>query len=189
MLPAMNTTVSRARASLASLAAVVTLLAACGGGPAECRVIPFAADARAQARSARDALSFEPVAPCSTRSDLEVVRVLAGNTATLPAEPRITYIVERRGDRAFTLAATRAELPFSAIPRNTEHLRAGAGEVTAAGFAGTATGGDEIAYLRWRIDGVTYELAATLHPWLTPSDVQTIAAVMIERTVLDQGSR
>lgn len=183
MLVAMDATVSHARSALTLLAAAAALLlAACSGSPATCSPIPLAVEAEEQQAAARAALTFEPVPPCSVRSDLEVVRVLEGSVPAQPPEPRISYIVDRRGERAFTLSETRAELPFRAIPPNTEHLRAGAGEVTAAGFAGTASGGDEIAYLRWRIDGVTYELAATLYPWLTPSDVQTIAAALIDRT-------
>jgi len=185
MLAAMNTTSSNARAALTLLAVTAALLvAACGGAPAACSPIPFPAEVEDQQAAAREALTFEPVPPCSVRSDLAVVRVLKGITAARPPEPRISYIVERRGERAFTLSATRAELPFRAIPRNTEHLRAGAGKVTAAGFAGTASGGDEIAYLRWRIDGVTYELAATLQPWLRPADLQTIAVALIDRSGL-----
>ena len=76
-------------------------------------------------------------------------------------QPRVSFVAERRGERGFILSATPAEVPFSAIPQGTHRLVAGADAVTAAGFAGPSGSGEEIAYLRWRIDGISYELAAT----------------------------
>lgn len=157
-------------------------LIGCGTSTAVCASIPFASAAAEDYAAETASLAFEPPVPCAYRSDLKVARVLGGVAAAIPPEPRISFVVERRTERAFVLSATRAELPFRAIPRNAEHLRAGAGPVTAAGFAGPSGGGDDIAYLRWRTEGVTYELAATLHPWLTRADVQAITAAMIART-------
>ena len=50
-----------------------------------------------------------------------------------------------------------------------------------AGFAGPSGSGPDLAYLRWRLGGVTFELAATLSHWLTEPDVQAIAEALISR--------
>ena len=102
----------------------------------------------------------------------------------LPADPplpRINFIVERRGERAFILSQTRALLPFTQIPQGTHRLRVAAGDAVADGFAGPSGSGPEIAYLRWRTAGVTFELAADLHPWQTERDLQAVAAALMER--------
>ena len=70
-------------------------------------------------------------------------------------------------------------MPFSAIPQGTHRLRAAGAGVTASGFAGPSGSGVDLAYLRWRTSGVTFELAATLHPWLTERDVRAIAEALI----------
>ena len=51
-----------------------------------------------------------------------------------------------------------------------------------SGFAGPAGTGDDIAYLRWRSDDVTYELHAALRPWLTEQDIVSLAVALIEST-------
>lgn len=79
------------------------------------------------------------------------------------------------------LSQTRALVPYTAIPRSTHRLQSSADGVTAAGFAGPSGSGTDIAYLRWRADGVTFELAATLGPWLTERDVVAIAEALIAR--------
>lgn len=95
-------------------------------------------------------------------------------------QPRIGFIVSRSGERTFILSETRAELPFTAIPQSTHRLNTTVSGVTASGFAGAAGTGEDIAYLRWRVGGVTYELSATLRPWLSERDVQTLAGALIE---------
>ena len=82
---------------------------------------------------------------------------------------------------AFVLSQTEAPVPFRAIPLGSHWLRVDAGGLLAEGFAGPAGTGDDIAYLRWRRGGVTFELAATLRPWLTERDVQDLAAGLMLR--------
>ena len=96
-------------------------------------------------------------------------------------EPRISFTVARGDEHAYTLSQTRAELPFRAIPQGTHHLEAHAGGQVATGFAGPGGSGVDLAYLRWRRLGVTYELAATLRPWLDEEDVQALAVALMER--------
>ena len=95
--------------------------------------------------------------------------------------PRVNFVVGRSGERAFIFSQTRALLPFSQIPQSTHRLRASAAGVSADGFAGPAGTGEDIAYLRWRSGGVTFELSATLRPWLSESDVRTLAEGLMGR--------
>ena len=174
---------------LVGLLIVAALAAACGGSAdGECVPVEFTSDASAELPAARDALTFEPVLPCALRTDFEVTSVLASTAAALPPEARISFVVDRRAERAFVLSETRAELPFTAIPRNTHQFRARSGDLVAAGFAGPSTSGEEIAYLRWRAGGVTYELAATLATWLREEDVQAIAAALMAASADKGGS-
>lgn len=101
---------------------------------------------------------------------------------TLPGEPpevRVSFVVTRDGDDVFILSETRALQPFSAIPQGTHRLQAAALGVVATGFAGPSGSGTEIVYLRWRVEGVTFEFAGTLSPWLREREVQTIAESLI----------
>jgi hypothetical protein len=91
----------------------------------------------------------------------------------------VSFVVTRDGDDVFILSETRAAQPFSAIPQGTHRLQAMALGVVATGFAGPSGSGTEIVYLRWRVEGVTFELAGTLSPWLRERDVQTIAEALI----------
>jgi hypothetical protein len=99
------------------------------------------------------------------------------------AQPRVTFIVKRGGDVAFTLSETRARMPFTAIPQGTRRVTVEREDVLAEGFTGPSGSGSEISYLRWRIGEVTYELSATLEHWQTLADVQFVAGAMIERAV------
>jgi hypothetical protein len=94
---------------------------------------------------------------------------------------RISFIVERSGERAYVLSETRVLVASTQIPQSTHRLRVTAGEVIAEGFAGPSGSGGEMAYLRWRIDDVTYELDATLGRALDEADVRRIAIALMLR--------
>jgi len=113
------------------------------------------------------------------------VRVLIAPFPATPPTQRISFVVEQRGERAFILSATTAQVPFTAIPQGTSRLRASGDGVVADGFFGPSGGGDEIAYLRWRVAGVTYELFAVLSASLTHRDVQAITIAMIDAGFTD----
>jgi hypothetical protein len=103
---------------------------------------------------------------------------------TLPGSPpqqRLNFVVKHGGREAFVLSQTRAAIPFSAIPQGSRRIRVTAGRGVADGFAGPSGSGADILYLRWRLDGVTHELAATLASWLTESEVRAIAAALMEQ--------
>lgn len=170
---------SRASALVRFVIVVGTIAFACGRQPSTCEPLTFSPLATAQYAEIRTTLEFAPTLPCSFRSDIEVVRVFDSVVPSGSPQQRLSFVAERRGTRGFVLSATPAEVPFTAIPQGTHRLRTVRADVTAAGFAGPSGGGEEIAYLRWRIEGVTYELAATLQPWLTEDDVQAIAGALI----------
>jgi hypothetical protein len=88
-------------------------------------------------------------------------------------------MVTRDRQRAFLFSQTTARLPFTQIPQGTHRLSVLGAGIVADGFAGPAGTGDEIAYLRWRRDDVTFELSATLRPWLTEQDIRRLAETMI----------
>ncbi|MYD65702.1 MAG: hypothetical protein F4X26_06970 [Chloroflexi bacterium] len=120
--------------------------------------------------------------PCAYEPELEVGNVFAD---ALPEEgrqhPRVNFSVHREGEHGFLLSQTEATVPFLAIPLGSHRLQVEVDGRHAEGFAGPSGAGVDIAYLRWRRDGVTFELAATLRPWLTERDVQEIAAGMMAR--------
>ncbi len=157
------------------------LVAACAGGRSrgEISLSPAAATSVAEIRGTA---GFPLVAPWACDSRLLVTAVFQD---AIPEEgallPRVNFVVDRDGERGFILSQTRALLPFSQIPQSTHRLRASAGGVSADGFAGPAGTGEDIAYLRWRSGGVTFELSATLRPWLSESDVRTLAEGLMGR--------
>jgi hypothetical protein len=110
------------------------------------------------------------------------VRVLVNIVPAGDPQPRLSFVAQRRGERAFTFSITAADLPFTAIPQGTHRLRTTAAGVVASGFAGPSGGGDQIAYLRWQLLGLTYELDATLAPWLSEVDLTAISLALIEQT-------
>lgn len=165
--------------------------AGCSGTPATCSAIPLAADAERELANVAADLDFEPLPPCAFRSSFTVRRVFVDTLPGDPPEVRVSFVVTRAGDDVFILSETRAAQPFSAIPQGTHRVRAMALGVGATGFAGPSGSGAEIVYLRWRVAGVTFELAGTLSPWLTERDVQAIAEALIAQaqspTPLGQG--
>jgi hypothetical protein len=155
---------------------------ACGGAaPRECTPLPLTPAAAEEYRELGANLPFDPILPCSHRSDVEVVRVLLNIVPAGDPQPRLSFVAQRRGERAFTFSITAADLPFTAIPQGTHRLRTTAAGVVASGFAGSSGGGDQIAYLRWQLLGLTYELDATLAPWLSETNLTAIARALIER--------
>jgi hypothetical protein len=98
-----------------------------------------------------------------------------------PPEPRIHFVVSRDQQDAFVLSQTRAVVPFSAVPQGSERIRVTAGRGVAEGFVGPSGTGKDIVYLRWRLNDVTREFAATLGPSLTESEVRAIAAALMEQ--------
>jgi len=163
--------------TVVSLLLAVALLAACNGSTSlTCDALPLDDDRATQLRAASNAVDFEPQLPCSYRDDFEVTRVFDDSVG---ADPRINFLVSREGERIFIFSQTRGEVPFRAIPRSTHNIAITSGDVTAAGFAGPSQAGDDLAYLRWRVDGITYELAATLTPWFDEADTLDTAGALI----------
>jgi hypothetical protein len=126
-------------------------------------------------------LDFSPQRPCAFDVALSVTSVFVDTLPGSPPQPRINFVVTRGGEAAFVLSETRALVPFSAIPQGSRRIRVAAGRGVADGFAGPSGSGTDIAYLRWRLDDVTYELDATLRSWLTEADVRALAAGLMER--------
>ena len=163
------------------LVAAAAASAACGArGPcAEIELSPEAARSLAEIERAS---AFPVERPCAYEPEFTVGRV---SEDRLPEQgqhyPRVNFSVHREGEHAFVLSQTEARVPFRAIPLGSHWLRVGAGGQLAEGFAGPAGTGNDIAYLRWRRGGVTFELAATLRPWLTERDVQDLAAGLMLR--------
>jgi len=131
------------------------------------------------AASAR--LDFPPQRPCAFDVALSVSSVFVDMLPGSPPQPRINFVVTRDSEGAFVLSQTRAPALFSAIPQGSRRIRVNAGRGVADGFIGPSGSGVEIAYLRWRLDDVTYELDATLRSWLTEEDVRAIAAALMVR--------
>ncbi|MEZ4503743.1 MAG: hypothetical protein R3C39_14055 [Dehalococcoidia bacterium] len=131
-------------------------------------------------------LDFAPTLPCTFSSNARVTAVyldtLPGSQPGDPSGPRISLEVTRAGARLYLLSQTRIEVRSSAIPLSSHPLRAtleADPPIEAAGFAGPAGTGDEIAYLRWRRDGITTELLATLSPTFTEDDVVRVARALM----------
>jgi len=176
---------SRQLRLVASLLLLAVLAAACNSQPATCDELPLTAETTEQLATASTAVGFAPQLPCAYRNDLEVTRIFDDSVGS---SPRINFQIERRGERIFILSQTRGEVPFRAIPRSTHNIAITANTIsgdpiTASGFAGPTAGevggGDAIAYLRWRTNGITYELAAILTPWFDEPDALPTAAALI----------
>lgn len=165
------------------LCALFTL--ACSSQSTTCDELPLSPETSEQLATASTAVDFAPQLPCAYRNDLEVARVFDNRVG---AAPRINFLVERRDERVYIFSQTQGEVPFLAIPRSTHNIAitattAAGDQVTASGFAGpTASevgGGDNIAYLRWRTNGITHELATILTPWFDEQDTLNTAASLI----------
>ena len=161
--------------------ALAILASSCAGSPT-CSAVPVTQAAQSQLAAAREQIDFALIEPCTFGARLRVERVFVDTLPGEPVEPRVTFIVESNGERAFIFSETRAMLPFSAIPQGTQRLTVRRAGVTARGFAGPSGDGGEISYQRWRIGGVTFELFAALESWQTLRDVELLAAALIERS-------
>ena len=168
-----------------TLLAAAALALACNSQPATCDELPLTPETTEQLATASTAVDFAPQLPCAYRNDLEVTRIFDNSVGSAP---RINFLVERRGERTFIYSQTQGEVPFVAIPRSTHNIATSATNaagdgVTASGFAGPtaseAGGGDTIAYLRWRTNNITHELAAVLTPWFDEQDTLNTAAALI----------
>lgn len=169
-------------AAWAACALAAAAIACAASAPGGCRDAPLSADAAAALPAIERRAPFPLTRPCALAPGFEVASVFGD---TLPEggarHPRFHFLVRRGEERAYTLSQTGAAAPFRDIPLGSRRLRAAAGGLVASGFAGPAGTGGEIAYLRWRRDGVTHELAAALRPWLTERDVRAIAAALMRR--------
>ncbi|MCC6238096.1 MAG: hypothetical protein IT299_11065 [Dehalococcoidia bacterium] len=158
---------------------LVLFISGCGGASATCSPVPLAADAERELPSVAEEVDFDLLPPCAFRSGFTVRRVFTDTLPGEPSWPRANFVVTRSGNEAFILSETRALQPFSAIPQSTHRLEAKADGVLAAGFAGPSGSGSDLAYLRWRVEGLTFELAGTLSPSLTERDIQAIGEALI----------
>jgi len=164
------------------IAALLVLLTAACGDPAECRSVPLTDEAARDLEASAATLDFRPQLPCAFGSGYRVTAVYLDTLPEDPPQPRISIEVARRGSRVYLLSHTRAEVRSSAIPLSSHHLRVVLDDdptVEAAGFAGPAGTGEDIAYLRWRRNDVTTELLATLSPTFTEADVTRIARALM----------
>ena len=168
---------------LAAIAACVLAAAAVGcGASAPCEDIELSREAALSLAELEAASAFAIARPCAYEPSLEVGAVFEDALPEGGVQyPRVNFSVHREGEHAFLLSQTEATVPFLAIPLGSHRLTVRAGGLAAEGFAGPSGAGVDIAYLRWRRGGVTFELAATLRPWLTERDVEDIAAGMMER--------
>ena len=173
----------RASSVAATSLALAILASSCAGSPT-CSAVPVTRAAQGQLAAAREQIDFAIVEPCAFGARLRVERVLVDTLPGQPVQPRVTFIVESNGERAFIFSETRAMLPFSAIPQGTQRLTVQRAGVSARGFAGPSGDGGDISYLRWRIGGVTFELFAALESWQTLRDIELLAGAFIERSAV-----
>lgn len=170
-----------ARRSVIVFILALVLITSCAGDPSTCRELPFTPKAEHSLGLARDSVKFTLVPPCAHLSRLEVSLVIIDQLPGNTVEPRVTFVVERQGQRAFLLSETRALVSFTQIPQGTSPLRITSGDVVADGFIGASGSNIEIAYLRWRVSGVTHELAATVHDWQGHEEIVRLATALMER--------
>lgn len=172
---------TRLLAGGSSLLLCALLALACSSQSTTCDELPLSPETSEQLATTSTAVDFAPQLPCAYRDDLEVARVFDNRVGSAP---RINFLVERRDERVYIFSQTQGEVPFLAIPRSTHNIAVtattAAGDlVTASGFAGPTQGGDNIAYLRWRTNNITHELATILTPWFDEQDTLTTAASLI----------
>lgn len=171
------------RLAIGPIALLLVALVACGAGtPAPCASVRFANGVDGQWARAAIAVDFEPTHLCARDRRLRVTAVLIDSA---PADgggfaPRVSQTVARDGEQVLVFSETRAPVPFRAIPEGTRslvvELDAESGPARsdgepARGFVGTSASGSAIAYLRWRRNDITHEVAATLRPVFTEGDL------------------
>lgn len=167
--------------SFAVLAALAAVGMACSSRAATCVDATFTPEARAMLEVESRQVDFTPVLPCGTGRGFVVRSVASDALPGTPPGRRISFIVERNGERAYVLSETRVAVTSSQIPQGTRRLSVPAGSLVAEGFAGASGDGGEMAYLRWRTGGVTYELDATLGRALGEADVRQLAMALMLR--------
>jgi len=167
--------------------ALILLRMACSPRAAICADVAWAPEARTTTETESGRLGFSPLLPCGTGRGFVVASVFVDVLPGTPAQRRISFIVERNGERAYVLSETRTPITSTQIPQGTRRLKVLAGQVVAEGFVGASGSGGEMAYLRWRTDGVTYELDATVGRALEEADVRQVAkALMLRGAALDR---
>lgn len=169
------------RFAAASLSTIAVLVLACAGSqPGECRVLPLSAEQEQEWQRLSATLDFVPRRACG-RDGMRVARLFVD---TVPGgegfKPRFNQVVEYRGSRAFVFGQSHAMLAFAAIPEGTRWIRPDelGAEADIRGFVGPSGSGGDIAYLRWRREGVSSELSASLGPSFTYADLLRLARAM-----------
>lgn len=167
------------RAHLAAFL-VVGLVGLSCGAPATCQEIRFSPQAR------RDFVKLDEegpsawVPPCAFDPALEVTSVFVDMLPSARPQPRMNFVVTRSGEPAFTFSQTTAEAPFTQIPQGTHRLRTQTGSTVAEGFAGPSGNGPDIAYVRWRVEPLTFEVLATVSPRQTEGDIVQLVRGLME---------
>lgn len=168
---------------LIASAVVLTAGAACSDRPTRCVDATLTGSAQASLSMLATRIDFKPVLPCGYGSGF-VVRSVVGDTLPGPLPLlRISFVVERDGERSYVFSQTRSPITSFQIPQSTHRLRLSTGAVVAEGFAGPSGSGEEMAYLRWRTGDVTYELDATLGRTLDEAEAKQLATALMQRTV------
>ncbi len=166
------------------LLVAAALLAMGCGQPVRCTPTPLSEAAATVVPAVTREVGFAPEPPCAFGAAFRVERLFTDRLPGQPSLARAHYAVMYRQQPAFTLSETRATMPFAAIPQGSHPIHVAGPGATASGFAGPSGSGGDVAYLRWRHGDVTFELFATLAPWLTERDVLAIAAALMERHVV-----
>ena len=169
----------RSRTIIAVLIVVAGM--ACSTGTATCVDATLTREAQAALDVVAAQIDFTPVLPCGYGPGFVVRAVIGDSLPGTPPQRRVSFIVERSGERLYVLSETRAPIGSSQIPQSTHRLRVSAATIVAEGFAGPSGSGGEMAYLRWRTEGVTYELDATLGRALDEAEVKRIASALMLR--------
>lgn len=168
----------------ASVLLLIVATFACQSTPRACRDIELAPRAKEQLSQAEARVDFKTVRPCARAGVFTVSSVYVDVIPRDTHEPRVSFAVTSHGQEAFVWSETRDMVPFTAIPAGTHHLTLAVGDIVARGFAGPSGTGVDTAYIRWRSGGITYELAATLRPWLTEAEVRDLADGLMTRTAV-----
>lgn len=164
-----------------AIAALAVAGIACSGSSSTCVEVPLTREARATFAVKSTRVDFTPLPPCAAGRGFAVASVFVDVLPGSPPGQRISFIVERNGEPSYVLSETRAAVTSTQIPQGTRRLRVTSNSVVADGFIGKSEGGGEMAYLRWRTGGVTYELDATLGRALDEAEVRQIAAALMRR--------
>ncbi len=163
------------------IAALAVVGMACSSSTTICVDAALTHEAQAALEVESAQMDFTPVLPCGFGRGFVVISVAGDSLPGTPSQRRISFIVERHGERSYVLSETRAAITSSQVPQGTRRFNVLAGSVVAEGFAGASGSGGEMAYLRWRTDGVTYELDATLGRALDEADVRQITTALMLR--------